>query len=155
MKNQRLMRHVKLGLVLVTTLFVSGLSVNAQSLEQRIKVNVPFNFTVGDKDFQAGEYLVQRVHPTSGDAIVRVSSLDGKTATVGMTFPVLSFELTDKGKLVFTRYGDHYFLSEVWPVSSNTGRGFPKSKIERVLARDYPFEIGSITARTTVVVEVR
>jgi hypothetical protein len=126
------------------------MSANAQSLEQRLKVNIPFDFSVGDQDFAAGEYFVQRAQPSNGDLLVRVSSRNGKTTTVRMTFPVLSLELTDKGKLVFTRYGEHYFLSEIWPIGSSTGRGLPKSKHERELARDYPYEIGSTTATTVV-----
>lgn len=150
MKNQ----FMRVGLVLVATLMLCGISANAQSLEQRIKVNVPFDFSVGDRDFPAGEYLVQRAEPRNGDLLVRVSSLNGKETTVRVTFPVMSLELKEKGKLVFTRYGDHYFLSEIWPVGSHTGRALPKSKHERELAKDYPYEIGSTTA-ATVVLEVR
>ena len=150
MKNQ----FVKVGLVLVATLMLCGMSANAQSLEQRIKVNVPFDFSVGDQNFHAGEYFVQRAQPSNGDLLVRVSSRDGKATTVRMTFPVLSFDLTNKGKLIFTRYGDHYFLSEIWPTGSNTGRGLPRSKHEKEITGDYPYEIGSTTA-TTVVIQVR
>jgi hypothetical protein len=152
MKNKFLLR---VTLVLVATLMFCGISANAQSLEQRLKVNVPFDFSVGDDDFPSGEYLVQRAQPSSGDLLVRVSSLDGKATTVRMTFPVLSLEPTYKGKLVFTRYGNQYFLSEIWPLGSNTGRSLPKSKHERELSRNYPYEIGSTTAKTTVVIQVR
>jgi hypothetical protein len=36
-----------------------------------------------------------------------------------------------KGKLVFQRYGDQYFLREVWAANSNTGQKCVKSKLER------------------------
>jgi hypothetical protein len=39
------------------------------------------------------------------------------------------------GSLVFHRYGDEYFLSEIWPAGSSTGRGLPKSRAERELKR--------------------
>jgi hypothetical protein len=155
MNKQLIKKCVKASLLLLTTMIVSSIAVNAQSLEQRIKVNVPFVFSVGDEEFQAGEYVVERAMPDNGDLIVRLSSFDGKSSTVRVTFPVLSLTLSEKGKLVFTRYGDQYFLSEVWPLSSNTGRGFAKSKHERELAKDYPYEIGATTAKATVVLEVR
>jgi hypothetical protein len=38
---------------------------------------------------------------------------------------------SEKGKLVFQRYGDQYFLREVWAANSETGQKCPKSKLER------------------------
>jgi hypothetical protein len=38
---------------------------------------------------------------------------------------------SDKGKLVFQRYGDQYFLREVWAANSETGQKCVKSKLER------------------------
>jgi len=40
-------------------------------------------------------------------------------------------DLTDNGKLVFHRYGDQYFLYQVWPAGTSTGRQFLKSRSER------------------------
>ena len=42
---------------------------------------------------------------------------------------------TDKGKLVFHRYGDQYFLSEVWPAGATTGRVIAKSRAESELEK--------------------
>ena len=155
MNKQVLHGCVKAALLLTAMLMFSGMTVKAQSLEQKIKVNVPFNFTVGDKEFQSGEYVIQRAQPDEGDLILRVSSLDGKTSTMGMTFPVVGLELTRHEKLVFTRYGDRYFLSEVWAAGADTGRGLPKTSAERELAKNYPFEISSTTSPTRFVLEVQ
>lgn len=42
----------------------------------------------------------------------------------------------EKAKLVFTRYDDQYFLSQVWSPADNTGLELPKSRSERTLARN-------------------
>jgi len=36
-------------------------------------------------------------------------------------------------KLVFTRYGDQYFLSEIWMAGTTVGQKLPKSRREREL----------------------
>jgi hypothetical protein len=43
-----------------------------------------------------------------------------------------------EGKLVFSRYGDRYFLSQVFSAGSGVGRQIPKSKLERELASSQP-----------------
>jgi hypothetical protein len=47
---------------------------------------------------------------------------------------VESFKGSDATKLVFDRVGDQYFLREVWTEGANSGRQFPKSKLESELA---------------------
>jgi hypothetical protein len=39
------------------------------------------------------------------------------------------------GKLVFHRYGNAYFLSEVWPTGSTLGKQLRKSKAELEIAK--------------------
>jgi len=41
----------------------------------------------------------------------------------------------NQGTLVFNRYGNDYYLSEVWPAGGSTGRELLKSHTERELAR--------------------
>ena len=50
------------------------------------------------------------------------------------TIGVHAGKTSDVGKLVFNRYGDQYFLSKIWPPSSDTGRELTKSSLEREVA---------------------
>ena len=50
------------------------------------------------------------------------------------TIGVHAGKTSDVGKLVFNRYGDQYFLSKIWTRSSDTGREFSKSRLEREVA---------------------
>jgi hypothetical protein len=44
-------------------------------------------------------------------------------------------EIQRHSKLVFRRYGDEYFLREVWISGAMTGREFPMSRRERQVAQ--------------------
>jgi len=43
--------------------------------------------------------------------------------------------LPAEGKLIFHRYGDRYFLSQMWMPGNPTGRELPPSKAELETAR--------------------
>jgi hypothetical protein len=61
-----------------------------------------------------------------------------------------------KARLVFNKYGDTYFLSELWSGGYAQGSALQKSKTERELARTTP-GIARITppAQTSVVILAR
>ena len=123
------------GLVIGLAMFLAAASGNAQSLEPPIRVNVPFDFVVANKTLPSGEYLISRKQPTAGDLLLGVTNKDNNVNALSFTVPVQARTPTDKGKLVFHRYGDQYFLSEVWPAGATTGRVVSKSRAERDLEK--------------------
>ena len=130
--NKELIKGLaKLGLLVVMTMIAAGTSAKAQSLEYKLTANIPFDFSVADKKFQAGEYSVGRASVSNGDMVVQVRSADGHENINRITVPVVSRTLTKGASLVFHRYGDEYFLFQVWPSGSTTGRALPKSRGER------------------------
>ena len=62
---------------------------------------------------------------------MRISSKDGHSNINRWTIPVIRLTSKDKATLLFHRYGDQYFLSQVWPAGGSTGRLLPKSRAER------------------------
>jgi|SRR4030095_6425234 hypothetical protein len=123
------------GLVIGLAMFAATASANAQSLEHPTRVNVPFDFVVANKKLPAGKYLISRAQPNAGDLVLAVTSRDNQANAFSFTVPVQVLTATDKGKLVFHRYGDQYFLSEVWPAGATTGRVMAKSGAERDLEK--------------------
>jgi hypothetical protein len=94
----------------------------AQGNEMR--VNVPFAFHNGSQHLPAGVYRVKiesthliLLQGASKSGFVNTNPEIGRPAT--------------KGKLVFQRYGDQYFLREVWSAQNATGQKCVKSKLER------------------------
>ena len=119
--------------MLVIAMTIVSSSAKGQSLQYGLTANIPFEFSVGTKKFPAGKYSFKRFNQDSGDLVVHIKSVDGKTNIFPMTFPVESREADGKGRIVFHRYGDAYFLSEMWAAGSTTGRALPRSTIERDL----------------------
>jgi hypothetical protein len=86
---------------------------------------VPFSFKVGDKVLPAGEYKI-----TAENQIIRVQKTDGKETAVTLTQRTrgVNHNLGD-AKLTFRRYGDQYYLSQVW-LPDSLGRELKKPRHE-------------------------
>lgn len=125
---KHIQRAIALSGLLVLLTFTSAL---AQSDRQTI-IHIPFNFTVGEKVFSAGEYVIAPNRKDSSTVWV-IRHKDGSGATFVLTRPVYSVDPQEKTKLVFHRYEDLYFLSEVWTAGSETGREIQISDREKAL----------------------
>ncbi len=120
--------------ILSVLLILSAISVRAQS--ERTKVtNIPFSFIVGEKTLPAGEYTVEPNRRDYGN-IWLVQSRDGRTSALFITMSVQASETQEKTKLVFHKYGDQYFLSQIWTSGNNTGRERLMPRLERELAKN-------------------
>jgi hypothetical protein len=95
-----------------------------------LKASIPFNFVVGGKPLPAGEYSVK---PVSQVAVV-VQNKDNLSSAIVLTTTVEASKIQEVGKLVFNRYGDQYFLSQIWTPAASTGRQLSKSRMEREIA---------------------
>lgn len=130
----------KIILLSAIVLLASIAPTQAQSLGIRIRVNVPFDFNLNEKKLPAGEYSVGRAVHGSDDLVVSVNDLDGRLKAIRLSNAVVRSRPNEKASLVFHRYGDQYFLFQVWPAGATVGREFRKSKSEREvqeqLARD-------------------
>ena len=129
MKKQALKTFTMLSLLLILT----AVSVAAQSDRQRFR-DIPFSFNVGGKTFPAGEYTVGP-NRRDYDKVWLVQSLDGHTSALVATIPVQAGDTQEKTKLVFNKYGDQYFLSQIWTAGGNSGRELIMPRQERELAK--------------------
>ncbi|HEY6661198.1 MAG TPA: hypothetical protein VI031_08650 [Pyrinomonadaceae bacterium] len=131
------MKHIRrataLSGLLILLTFSSGLFVSAlgQSDRQTI-INIPFNFTVGEKAFPAGKYVIERNRKDS-DTVWVIKSKDNADKAMILTRPVRALDTQEDTRLVFRRYDDLYFLSEFWTAGDNTGRELQISNRERAL----------------------
>jgi hypothetical protein len=114
-----------LGAIAIAVLLVSSMSLSQTRTGDTI-VNVPFSFVVANQELPPGRYAVTRM----AEGVLRISASDGK----GVAVPVHSTEgkgPEGSGKVVFHRYGDTYFLSEVWNPGSHIGEQVFRSKAEK------------------------
>jgi len=104
---------------------VWGSSLNAQSY--KIGANIPFAFHAGKTSLPAGAYTVEK--PFASQVQLMTSKAGGRIALPPMA------NLSDNGKaprLVFHRYGNEYFLSEIWN-GEGTGTRLKPSAEERMV----------------------
>jgi hypothetical protein len=135
MKKATVRGFAKLGLLAVMMIVAAGASAKAQSLDYRLTANIPFEFSVAGKTLPAGKYWISRAQQSQGDTVLQIRSTDGSANVLRLTIPVNSLDPMRNAALIFHRYGDEYFLSEVWPKGGSIGREFPKSRVERELER--------------------
>ena len=117
------------GLLLLLT-FSSAF---AQSDRQTI-IHIPFNFSVGEKSFTAGKYVIERNRKDS-DTVWMIRRKDNLGKALILTRPVRANDTVEETRLVFHKYDDLYFLAEFWTPGSNTGREIQTSKREKSLEK--------------------
>jgi hypothetical protein len=130
LKKQAIRAFVLLSLLLT----LSAIYGYAQGQTLIRKVKIPFDFSVGDKTFPAGVYSVTRANQEK--VMLRLSSEDGGESINIITNPVQANEYPKTGKLIFRRYGETYFLSQIWESDEILGRQLLKSRTERSVERD-------------------
>ena len=123
--NNRIFNMLK-ALSMCAVLAVSCLS--AQSDHKTITA-VPFDFVVGNQHMPAGIYDV-----TSDQNTLLIRGEENGSASFVLAFSAYAGKTQERAKLVFKRYGDRYFLSQVWYPGTNQGRELRISKVERELA---------------------
>jgi hypothetical protein len=80
--------------------------------QNALVVNVPFDFAAGAATLPAGQYYVEQL---SRGSVVMIKGISGQAAAaVAMTRPAEPKREQAKSVLVFKRYGEDYFLAEIW-----------------------------------------
>lgn len=117
-------------------LLLAAASAYAQSI--RVKANVPFDFIVRGVTLQAGEYTIEPV--AANGAALAIRDADQKAKSVVLTNRCESLKPASQTQLVFHRYGNRYFLSEIWVEGNLSGHQLPQSPRETEMAMDYRVE---------------
>jgi hypothetical protein len=130
MKKQALKNFTMFSLLLMVT----AVSVAAQSERSKV-TNIPFSFIVGEKTLPAGEYTVEP-NRRDYDKVWLVQSRDGHASALFTTMSVRASETQEKTRFVFHKYGDQYFLSQIWTPGGNSGRELLMPRLERELAKN-------------------
>ena len=120
-----------IGAVLLTATMVLSMTAFAQSKDDHLKVNIPFDFYVGARQMPAGTYIVEA--STNGTA--KMSNNDTHESMVFVTTPIIKKNRQADPRLVFNSYGDAHFLSQVWWGAPVDGLRSIPSKQEREIAR--------------------
>ena len=97
----------------------------------QMRANIPFDFMAAGSNLAAGDYTLETIGDT--DQMLQLCNLQQHRCVFMIASQVASKAYNDPGKLVFSRYGDQYFLSEIW--SRSLVRTLPQDRRERQLAK--------------------
>ena len=126
------MKHVKKALALSGLLVLLTFSSALGQSDRQTIIHIPFNFSVGEKTFPAGKYVIERTWKTS-DSVWVIKRKDNVGKAMLLTRPVRANETQQETRLVFHQYGDLYFLTAFWTAGDTTGRELQMSDREKSL----------------------
>lgn len=133
-------------LVGVLLIGLAAVSADAQSM----KVNIPFDFSVGNTALPAGTYSVQQAIPHANANVLVLRRTDGSAQALSMGTRLETITAVKGPQLVFHKYGNRYFLSQVWLKGGNAGAEIREGTLERELAKG-----GSSAIVATVIADAR
>jgi hypothetical protein len=122
--------RIAAGLTFLVLTFVSA-PLAAQTF--RIDAAIPFSFAVGSQALPSGQYEFQNL----AMGVAQIWNQDSRTSVAMMFHPgFMPVKLADESvTLVFHRYGQSYFLSEIRNGYSGSVYSFPESPREKELRR--------------------
>ena len=132
---------------LMTLIVASSIAVPVVHAQSTIlTANVPFAFSIGDKQLPAGAYAVREM-----DRATLIQSADSANSVLGLYY-YAGPSKADETKLVFNKVGNHYFLAQIWTSARDQGLSVPQSKLEKELRTSNSRPQGGVE---TVIVALR
>jgi len=118
-------RIAAIALFVAATLLTTG---NAVAQDHRVKATIPFNFAVNDSWLPAGTYTIDS--DANSPNLLKIRDRANSVHILAMGLPDTR-DSEKVGKLVFHRYGNQYFLSEIRCGSASMNVHFPATKLEK------------------------
>lgn len=131
--KREVLRGLSMLMLLITLAFVTAVvSANGQT-SGPIKGTVPFEFAVGNHDMPAGQIEVREL--SAAGRVLGIATRDRQSSTVLLAMDLPAKPQNTQARFVFHRYGQRYFLAEVW--NGSEGKQLKSSKRERAIQREY------------------
>jgi hypothetical protein len=131
--------------LLTAASLVPPMAAFAQNLQQ---ATIPFDFTVGKSSLPAGRYSVTPVSPNM--IVIRGWKGQELVSAMTMTTPIEEVR-KNANNLIFHKYGDRYFLSEIRGSLGNIACRVGASPVERNLQR----QLASVTRQDNTVIALK
>jgi hypothetical protein len=110
-----------------------------------LAADIPFQFEVGNTTLPAGKYIIHQLEG-SDLTMMEISSADGKLSAL---FDVESEEakaVPEKTELIFNKYGDRYFLSEMFDEGNADGNRLFESRDEKQASKENGADVAHVAA---------
>jgi hypothetical protein len=128
------MKNTRLTSILHSSLIAGALTIgslastqyaSAQGSTPLAQVNIPFAFQTTNQTLPAGTYRIGL-----SDHVVRLQG-PGQAGGFVMSQDAIKNHAPDHGYLVFDRYGDKYYLRQIWTAGNTVGIECPKGRAEK------------------------
>jgi hypothetical protein len=103
----------------------------ATAQTMHLVADVPFDFRSGSEMMPAGKYDIQAL----SDRVLIVRSATHTRSQLLITINTQTTKPSGRGKLIFHRYGNKYFLYQVWSSGQSNGFELPKGHAEKEAVR--------------------
>ena len=126
MKNTRFTSILGLIACALTIGLLATQSALAQNLKTVAEVDVPFAFHTPQQTLPAGSYVIDR---ESRNMLLLKGSGSAKGFVI--VHDAINNKAPARGVIVFQRYGDTYYLRQIWTGGNSIGFECPKGKAEK------------------------
>jgi hypothetical protein len=127
------MKNTRLASILSSSLIASALAIGslasthvASAQTPLADVNIPFAFHTPTQTLPAGKYRV--ILESNNMVLLRGA---GSSAGLVMTHDAIRFQAASHGTMVFKRYGEKYYLRQIWTAGDPHGLECSKSRAEK------------------------
>jgi hypothetical protein len=141
-------KYIWLPLILLAVIGCAAVDSKAQS-PLGLRADVPFDFMVADTILEAGTITTRGV-TASESGPLSITSLSGSQNVRRIAHRMTIANTQSEAKLVFRRYGNRYYLAQVW-VPGYKPWEVEKSQSELALERETRFAKNSRPRRVVVI----
>jgi hypothetical protein len=129
------MKKQLMSVMMVFGLFLTiGISKANAQIVGGIEANVPFAFHAGNAKFPAGKYNLRMLDGLDL-TVMEISSADGRHTAVFQVREGQAKTDPAKTELIFNKYGDQYFLSQVFDAGNKDGSDVVESHYEKLMKK--------------------
>jgi len=136
MKLQEIRGHQQLLSLFIALVFALALypSKAQAQIVGEIEANIPFQFHAGNVKLPAGRYFIHVLDNTDL-TVMEITSADGSTSAL---FDVQGTQATSspaKSELLFDKYGNRYFLANLFDEGNPSGSQVIESRYEKRISQ--------------------
>jgi hypothetical protein len=146
------MQSIKL---FVAAAAIAIFTVSSAYAQQVLKFDVPFQFQIGKAKLDAGKYEMRQLD--SSKFLLR-NAETGKTGIVVSLAQAGTNESSESEKIVFNRYGNVYFMRQLFVKTGTAGREIGESSAEKNIRKNSESDeklAKTSTKRETVAIAVK
>ena len=139
-------KHALLPLFLTLLFAMSFWPARAQAqIIGNLEADVPFQFHVRNTTLPAGRYMIHELEG-SDLTVMQISSADGKLSALFDVESAQAKTTPEKSELIFNKYGDQYFLSELFDEGEVDGSKLVTSDAEKKASKESDAEVARVEA---------